>query len=669
MLSKDIYSKFITDGDYAGAANYLSRGHFKDPNKQRIVNETIKQLRSEGRKLQGMMERADDDQKAAFSFINSVNNNGNLPGINNGKDADGNYIRATNNYSKDYSDAKRNLGSTDAHEAESVSIKFGGKKEKRYGFLGIDFLAKDKEYKTDAFTDMLHRAGITKNSLVNSGAKVVVKDGQYYMNISKRNALFNRVYNALLNIKSDDGLYRFQVAGIDAKGKLISTKDRSDEGFKGKTYNNLITPNKRRYLQGYTDERNEKNKFTLSDLNPFNWKNPTVSSDYGNDDEYYYNPATSQELSNNFEDMATVVKAARNKINELGGGEKGGEKRGTSTVSSMTLNFNSARAKDISDYLNAGRINSSQASALINENNNAILNGIMNSDLTQYEVYATDYEDDSGNTTRSKIDDTKKRAEIQDRIRAEIRDGKFNVDTQVALAIQGDQTGYVITLPAKHDKDGEVKGTTESIFIPDFLNGEAEKVFNRNTKTRAIKELASMEMYNYGVDIPQDGKLNVYNNPDTGAAVYQMEYPDGSTVQINKNEALRNINKMLIIEDGIDNANSLFYDEDGNIRKGIKQNGKINANFHNDLVKKVDAYVTSAMSELYPEAWQSFKPFANYAINNDFESEDYKTKLAKAMESFIDSSNINLINNQRAIYSSYILNNIGMNDSDMYNIE
>lgn len=665
MLSKDIYDKFMANGDYAGAANYLSHGHFKDPNKQRIVNETIKQLRSEGRKLQGMMERADDDQKAAFSFINSVNSNGNLPGLNNGKDADGNYIGATNTYSKDYSDARRNLGSTDAHEAESVSIKFGGKKEKRYGAFGIDFLAKDKEYDTDAFTEMLHRSGLSKQSLASAGVKVRVKDGQYYMDISKRNALFDRVYNALLNIKSDDGLYRFQVAGIDTKGRLISTKDRSDEGFEGKTYSELITPNKRRYLKGYTDERNEKNKFTLSDLNPFNWKNPSVSSEYGNDDGYYYNPATSQELSNNFEDMATVVKAAKNKINKLNGEEKGG----TSTVSSMTLNFNSARAKDISDYLNAGRINSSQASALIEENDNAILNAIMNSDLTQYEVYATDHEDDSGNTTRTKIDDTKKRAEIQDRIHAEIRDGKFKVNTQVALAIQGDQTGYVITLPAKHNKDGEVEGTTESIFIPDFLNGEAEKVFNRDTKTRAIRELASMEMYNYGVDIPQDGKLNVYNNPDTGAAVYQMEYSDGSTRQILKDEALRNINKMLIVEDGIDNANSLFYDEDGNIRKGIKQNGKINASFHNDLVKKVDAYVTSAMSELYPEAWQSFKPFANYAINGDFESEDYKTKLAKAMESFIDSSNINLINNQRAIYSSYILDNIGMNDSDMYNIE
>ena len=638
MLNEEIYNKFIADGDYAGAANYLSRGHFKDPNKQRIVNETIKQLRSEGRKIQGMMERADVDQKAAFSFINSIDNNYNLPGINNGKDADGNYIGATNQYSKAYSDAKRNLASTNEHEAESISVKFGGKTDKRYGFLGIDFLAKDKEYKTDAFTEMLHRAGITKKSLINSGAKITVKDGQYYLNISKRNNLFNRVYNALLKTKSDDGLYRFQVAGIDAKG-------------------NLIKNNESRLMLSAKDRGEAIQKGI--DISPYK------TSDIEKGDGYYYNPSDSK-MFRNFTAPSEVVNDANNKIKSI---TSTNEKEGTSTVSSMTLNFNSARAKDISDYLNAGRINSSQASALINENNIAILNGIMNSDLTQYEVYATDHEDDSGNTTRSKIDDTKTRAEIQDRIRAEIRDGKFDVNTQVALGIQGDQTGYVITLPAKHDKDGEVEGTTESIFIPNFLNGEAEKVFNRNTKTRAIKELASMEMYNYGVDIPQDGKLNVYNNPDTGAAVYQMEYSDGSTVQISKDEALRNINKMLIIEDGIDNANSLFYDEDGNIRKGIKQNGKINANFHNDLVKKVDAYVTSAMSELYPEAWQSFKPFASYAVNGDFESEDYKTKLAKAMESFIDSSNINLINNQRAIYSSYILDNIGMNDSDMYNIE
>ena len=524
MLNEEIYNKFIADGDYAGAANYLSRGHFKDPNKQRIVNETIKQLRSEGRKIQGMMERADVDQKAAFSFINSIDSNSNLPGLNNGKDADGNYIEASNKYSKYYSDAKRNLASTNEHEAESISVKFGGKTDKRYGFLGIDFLAKDKEYKTDAFTEMLHRAGITKKSLINSGAKITVKDGQYYLNISKRNTLFNRVYNALLKTKSDDGLYRFQVAGIDAKG-------------------NLIKNNESRLMLSAKDRGEAIQKGI--DISPYK------TSDIEKGDGYYYNPSDSK-MFRNFTAPSEVVNDANNKIKSI---TSTNEKEGTSTVSSMTLNFNSARAKDISDYLNSGRINSSQASALIKENNNAVLNAIMNSDLTQYEVYATDHEDDSGNTTRSKIDDTKTRAEIQDRIRAEIRDGKFDVNTQVALGIQGDQTGYVITLPAKHDKDGEVEGTTESIFIPNFLNGEAEKVFNRNTKTRAIKELASMEMYNYPVDIPQDGRLNVYNDPSTGKAVYQMEYSSGRVQPLTREDALRKVNKMLIVEDGIDLAN------------------------------------------------------------------------------------------------------------------
>ena len=37
--------------------------------------------------------------------------------------------------------------------------------------------------------------------------------------------------------------------------------------------------------------------------------------------------------------------------------------------------------------------------------------------------------------------------------------------------------------------------------------------------------------------------------------------------------------------------------------------------------------------------------------------------------SFVDTDNINLINNQRAIYSNYILSNIGMYDNDAYNID
>lgn len=630
MLSKKIYNQFISDGDYVGAANYLSRAHFSDPVKQSLVNQAIKKLRTDGRRIQGMISRADENQRKAFSFLNAVNSNGILPGLNNGTDADGNRRASDNVFSKDYAEAKRRLGSQGSKEAESLSIKFGGQTEKRR-LLGLDCLAKDYEYKTDAFEDMLRRSRLSKNALIKSGAKVKIKDGQYILDISKRNPLFNKVYNALLSTKGYENKYRFQVAGIDAKGKLISIDD-TDKDF-------------------------------------INWRSKTDITDT---DGYYINPTG----DNSFEMPNNIIAVANDAIRPVKVNDINGSK--LSTVSSMILPFNSARRKQISDALNGGRLNTELASALVKENNNAIINGLMNADFTQYEMYVTDEENTDDHTTvRHIVDSSNEKANIQDLVRAAISSGKFDPETQVSLGMQGNQTGYVITIPTKMDNDTEtgnrvedIKQNSRQIFIPDFMNAEAEKVFSQNSQTRAMKELASMEMYNYPVDIPQDGRLNVYNDPSTGKAVYQMEYDSGRVQPLTREDALHKVNKMLIVEDGIDLANKQFYDEDGNLRKGLRnKDGSLNTQFQQDLSRQIDTYVTSAMSELYPQAWQSFAPIANNIINGDFSSEDYKTKLAKAMDSFVDIDNINLINNQRAIYSNYILSNIGMYDNDAYNID
>lgn len=630
MLSKKIYNQFISDGDYVGAANYLSRAYFSDPVKQSLVNQAIKKLRTDGRRIQGMMSRADENQRKAFSFLNAVNSNGILPGLNNGTDADGNRRASDNIFSKDYAEAKRRLGSQGSKEAESLSIKFGGQTEKRRISV-FDWLAKDYEYKTDAFEDMLRRSRLSKDALIKSGAKVKIKDGQYILDISKRNPLFNKVYNALLSTKGYDNKYRFQVAGVDAKGKLIGIGDIDKDSI-----------------------------------------NSSSRTDITDTDGYYINPTG----NNNFEMLNNIVAVANKAIRPVKGIDNNGSK--LSTVSSMILPFNSARRKQISDALNTGSLNTELANALVKENSNAIINGLMNADFTQYELYVTDEENPDDHTTvRHIVDSSNEKANIQDLVRAAIASGKFDPETQVSLGMQGNQTGYVITIPTKIDNDTEtgnrvedIKQNSRQIFIPDFMNGEAEKVFSQNSQTRAMKELASMEMYNYPVDIPQDGRLNVYNDPSTGKAIYQMEYDSGRVQPLTRDDALRKVNKMLIVEDGINLANKLFYDEDGNLRKGLRnKDGSLNAQFQQDLSRQVDAYVTSAMSELYPQAWQSFAPIANNVINGDFSSEDYKTKLAKAMDSFIDTDNINLINNQRAIYSNYILSNIGMYDNDAYNID
>lgn len=649
MLSKKIYDKFISDGDFVGAANYLSRAHFSDPVKQQMVNQTIKSLRTDGRRIQGMMSHADDTQKAAYSFLNAVNNNTVLPGLNNGIDSEGNRRKSTNEFSKDYSDALRNLCSTKHTDAEGISIKFGGKTDKRT-LYGIDWLAKDVEYNDDAFIDMLKRTHLTKEALIKAGAKIKIQNGQYILDISKRSSLFNKIYNGIRNIKNNKGLYRFQIAGIDAKGNIIKNN---------KSYHpsSLIEIGELRY-QGIKVAR----RVGFS------------SSPMEKSDGYYFNPSIS--MINNFEAPAKAIESANRTIRPVKG--MSGDGSGVSTVSSMILPFNSARRKQISDNLNTGRLNTELANALVKENSNAILNGLMNADFTQYEMYVTDEENPDDHTTvRHSVDTSNEKANIQDLLRAAIASGKFDPETQVSLGMQGNQTGYVITIPTKIGNDTEtgnrvedIKQNSRQIFIPDFMNGEAEKLFSQNSQTRAMKELASMEMYNYPVDIPQDGRLNVYNNPSTGKAVYQMEYDSGRVQLLTREDALRKVNKMLIVEDGIDLANKQFYDEDGNLRKGLKnKDGSLNTQFQQALNRQVDIYVTSAMSELYPQAWQSFAPIANNVINGDFSSEEYKTKLAKAMDSFVDTDNINLINNQRAIYSNYILSNIGMYDNDAYNID
>lgn len=643
MLSKKIYDKFISDGDFVGAANYLSRAHFSDPVKQQMVNQTIKSLRTDGRRIQGMMSHADDTQKAAYSFLNAVNNNNVLPGLNNSIDSEGNRRKSTNEFSKAYSDALRNLCSTKNTDAEGISIKFGGKTEKRTIFY-IDWLVKDVEYNDDAFNDMLKRTHLTKEALIKAGAKIKVQNGQYILDISKRSSLFNKIYDAIRNIKNYRGFYRFQIAGIDAKGNII----KNNESYRSSS---------------------------VMEIGDLKHKGLDVSpSPIETSDGYYFNPSVS--MVTNFEAPAKAIASANQIIRPVKG--MSSDKSGVSTVSSMILPFNSARRKQISDALNTGRLNTELANALVKENGNAILNGLMNADFTQYEMYVTDEENPDDHTTvRHSVDTSNEKANIQDLLRAAIASGKFDPETQVSLGMQGNQTGYVITIPTKVDKNTEtgnriedIKQNSRQIFIPDFMNGEAEKLFSQNSQTRAMKELANMEMYNYPVDIPQDGRLNVYNDPSTGKAVYQMEYNSGRVQPLTRDDALRKVNKMLIVEDGIDLANKQFYDEDGNLRKGLKnKDGSLNAQFQQDLNRQVDAYVTSAMKELYPNAWDSFAPIANNVVNGDFSSEDYKTKLAKAMDSFVDTDNINLINNQRAIYSNYILSNIGMYDNDAYNID
>lgn len=611
MIDRKKYDSFITNGDYTGLANYLSKFHFTDENQQKALTNAIKDFRSKGRMIQGMMSRADNEQRQAIAFINGLKN-GELPGLNNKDES------LNNRYSQDFAKAKRGFGSNGNNIAESVKINFGGVVDKRYGAFGLDFLSKDVKYDNDAFTDMLRITGLNKALLEKSGAKIENNNGTYSLTISKRNKLFDSVYNALTQLHSADNkrVYRFNYSGIDAKGNIIKHPRNIDS------------------LAGTIDPTNNLVADKTGSL--FSMQNSQLRARLKADE---------------------IIKPKFKSDSDI-------------TASSTVANFSCAREIDIRNALASGRLNTELANALLKETEDAINNSLINSSFTQYELWANDINDDD-KETRHRIDDTEQRAKLQQLVINAIADKKLSV----ASCIQGNQTGTLLTIGPKLDKDEETGNDVEDIkqhrvqiFIPGFLNDEAEKVFNKRSDTRAIKELANMEMYGYDVDIPTSGKLKVYNDYNTGNSIYQMVQPDGSFTQISKDDALREMNKLIIAEDGIDLANQQFYNEDGKFRYNILNfnDGSINSDFNKELFNQIQSYSMAAMKELYPNSWKSFESLASDYVSGNTDTDEYKAKLAAASQSFIDRNNIGFIKGRQYLLSNYILNSIGYFDN--YNI-
>ena len=93
------------------------------------------------------------------------------------------------------------------------------------------------------------------------------------------------------------------------------------------------------------------------------------------------------------------------------------------------------------------------------------------------------------------------------------------------------------------------------IFIPGFMQKQAQAKINANTSTRSIQEANSMLDWNYtykcgnGIEITPDGKGGFLKN----------EKP------IDKDEAIKEINKDMIIQDAVNNLKFNYLSWNGNL--------------------------------------------------------------------------------------------------------
>lgn len=628
MIDLRTVNTYKNNGDMLGLANYLSRYHFRDRFNQERVNATIKTLRTNGRMEQGMLERADNNQKEAMKFLSVWDNGGStLPGLNNKAGA--------NRYSTGMSKAIRNLVSRDA---VSVSYLFGGKTNKRT-FLGIDWLAKDKEYENDAFNQFLIDNNFTEKYLANNGVKFS-KDasGNKIMNIDKSSPLFLQVYKAMSNLKDyETGDYRFKVAGIDGKGNLIRKTDR-----------NAPTEAIRNEYKAHGDIRITSPIFD--------------ESDRGN--EYYYTPSkiNNMKYGNYDAPLSFVDEANRQKDILFGFKDKDGNEK-EFTRGGVVIHNLGARDAELQARYERGEISEgffNNQRKLIKEIYDSALT---NSALTQYDMFVSNGED--GDQTLYKINETKSKANYQDLIRSYVGTDKISY----AAYNDGNLFGTLITLSSKTPnaptKEPNGKDTPSiQIFVPGLFKDQAEESFNRDTKTRAAREVNNMETYQYGVNIPNIGKVSSVRN-SKGDSLFTLTHDDGKVETIDKNDAINYMNYLLIQEDGIDQANQLFYNEDGNIRKEILDSkGNINSKFKAQLKDMVDKYSLAAMSEVFPKSFASYEKFKTILDENGGD-------MAKTLDTFKDDfftlDDIDFLNNQRFKLASKILDSIGYTANN-YNI-
>lgn len=628
MIDLRTVNDYKNNGDMLGLADYLSRYHFRDRFNQERVNATIKNLRTNGRMQQGILEKADDNQRQAMMFLSVWDSGGStLPGLNN--------KAGSNKYSNGMADAIKNLVSTDA---TTISYKFGGKTNKRT-FLGIDWLAKDKKYENDAFTQFLIDNNFSEKYLANNGVKFS-KDasGNKIMNIDKSSPLFLQVYKAMSNLKDNEtGNYRFQVAGIDGKGNLINRDKRNAPinavGNGPKLHGDVKIPS-------------------------------AIFDDSDRPNDYYYTPSANiNSKYGNYDAPLSFVNEANKQKDILFGFKDADGKEKQFTRGGVVIHNLGARDAELQARYERGEISKEffdTQRKLIKEVYDSALT---NSALTQYDMFVSNGED--GDQTLYKINDTKNKSNYQDLIRSYVGTDKISY----ASYNDGNLFGTLITLssknPDKPTKEPDGKDTPSiQIFVPGLFKDQAEESFNRDSKTRAAREVNNMETYQYGVNIPNVGKVSSARNSN-GYSVFTLTYDDGRVETIDKNDAINYMNYLLIQEDGIDQANQLFYNEDGNIRKEILDSkGNINPKFQAQLKQMVDNYSLAAMSEVFPKSFASYEKFKSLIDENNG---DMNKAAELIKDDFLVLDDIDFLNNQRFRLASKILDSIGYN-SNSYNI-
>lgn len=135
-------------------------------------------------------------------------------------------------------------------------------------------------------------------------------------------------------------------------------------------------------------------------------------------------------------------------------------------------------------------------------------------------------------------------------------------DIDVSAMVSNGKIGTLITLEGTGNETESDKndGRRIQIFVPGLLQEEAQAKINSNTSTRAVQELNSMIDWGYSYKLRDGSEIGINNK---GQFTKDKEV-------IDKQSAIQEINKNMIMEESLANLKFQYMNSDGNITDNLK---------------------------------------------------------------------------------------------------
>lgn len=135
-------------------------------------------------------------------------------------------------------------------------------------------------------------------------------------------------------------------------------------------------------------------------------------------------------------------------------------------------------------------------------------------------------------------------------------------DIDVSAMVSNGKIGTLITLEGTGNETESDKndGRRIQIFVPGLLQEEAQAKINRNTSTRSVQELNSMIDWGYSYKLRNGSEIGVNN---------KGQFTKDNEV-IDKQSAIQEINKDMIMEESLANLKFQYMNSDGNITDNLK---------------------------------------------------------------------------------------------------